>query len=286
MIARWTRPGRHVPLVVRWWELRVSPGARHPRTIEAALAAGYEVVVGMGVAADFASSGVIDVELDDDGEPLAAWAGHAVLVVGYDRALGRFEAKNSWGLGAGNQGYIRLTYDYIRTHASAAGVVLQVRSGQLPSAAIPAANGGPSQPPSVPRAATPAPPSLQPPRTTAPWTAIASDIMATMREPNPTWSLDGCTYTARDNTRSGDAYFPFDVRVILRDVTLVPDGAMSRLVCRNSANCVTYARVPGAAYPPNMAPHQRPQAWTPNNLATPAVRDRWKALVDACATAP
>jgi hypothetical protein len=60
--------------------------ARQPRYLEAILASGREVVVGMGVA-DWTNidKGPIDVRLDENGAPMGAVAGHAMLLVGYQR---------------------------------------------------------------------------------------------------------------------------------------------------------------------------------------------------------
>lgn len=38
--------------------------------------------------------------------------GHAVAVVGYDDAAGRFIGRNSWGAKWGQQGYFTIPYEY------------------------------------------------------------------------------------------------------------------------------------------------------------------------------
>jgi hypothetical protein len=88
----------------------------NPRYLESILAAGYPIVVGVKVAGWSDYQKTIDVQLDKDGEPLESDGGHAMLLVGYDRADEYFLFKNSWGAALGDGGYIRLSYDYMRTY--------------------------------------------------------------------------------------------------------------------------------------------------------------------------
>ena len=96
------------------------------RTIERLLDEDRDIVFGTIVAWNSSdTSGIIDVKLGPAGQPIFGAGGHAMLIVGYDRRTGRddgddrpyFIAKNSWGDDYGHDGYLYLTYDYIRTYA-------------------------------------------------------------------------------------------------------------------------------------------------------------------------
>ena len=67
-----------------------------------------------------------DVIVDSDtNAATTAPGGHAMLVVGYDRTGkdehggGHIIVKNSWGTAWGDNGYTKLTYDYVRQYAGA-----------------------------------------------------------------------------------------------------------------------------------------------------------------------
>lgn len=95
--------------------------AENTNYLESILAAGNDIVFGVFVAgADWTDTtidtGIIDVQLVG-GNPAAAYAGHAMLMVGYNRPGNYFEMKNSWGADSGHAGYVRLSYEYVQTYA-------------------------------------------------------------------------------------------------------------------------------------------------------------------------
>ncbi len=95
--------------------------AENTSYLESVLAAGNDIIFGIYVAgADWSDptidTGVVDVQLVG-GNPAAAYAGHAMLMVGYNRAGNYFEMKNSWGADSGHAGYVRLSYEYVQTYA-------------------------------------------------------------------------------------------------------------------------------------------------------------------------
>lgn len=93
------------------------PSIRNPAYLEVLLALGYDVVIALGVAwRSGEENSTIDVVIEN-GQPRAESGGHAMLLVGYDRASGYFVAKNSLGPSWGYSGYARLSYDYITTYA-------------------------------------------------------------------------------------------------------------------------------------------------------------------------
>ncbi len=104
---------------------RVAPGknrpaVNHPPTIEAAVASGHEIVLGLGIAGTAWRGGAkrrVDVELDEQGQVLQPVGYQAVVLVGYDRKTETFIAKSSWGIHKGDRGYLSLAYDYIRAYA-------------------------------------------------------------------------------------------------------------------------------------------------------------------------
>lgn len=106
-------------LIFRDSELTKDEGMsiNNPKYLEAILAAGYPVVLSTHVAGWTKLRSVIDVQLDERGEPLEFDGGHAMLLVGYNRKKQYFIFKNSWGSWAGYGGYLRLSYDYLRTYA-------------------------------------------------------------------------------------------------------------------------------------------------------------------------
>ena len=120
---------------------RPSPTAKsadNPAYIEAWLAAGYDVVIGVGWAVNHKTAyglsnirGIIDVN-KVNGKRAKAEGGHAMSIVGYNRngdkkiGGGYFIVKNSWGTGHGDGGYIKLSYDYIRAYAWSGLVIADV----------------------------------------------------------------------------------------------------------------------------------------------------------------
>ena len=88
---------------------------KNTRYLEALLHQGYDVVVGTWASWDDKdNNGVLDPVLDSNGEPLGR-GGHAMLIVGYNRAQRYFILKNSWNRGWGHGGYGYFSYDFVRT---------------------------------------------------------------------------------------------------------------------------------------------------------------------------
>jgi C1A family cysteine protease len=80
-----------------------------------ALANGYTPIVGFLVYSSFMNRAVVNSGMmpypNVNTETLLG--GHAVLLVGYDNATQRFIAKNSWGVGWGDNGYFYMPYQVI-----------------------------------------------------------------------------------------------------------------------------------------------------------------------------
>jgi len=94
--------------------------ANDPSFLENFLYNGYDIVYGLYVAGTewndgTAESGVVDVQ-QQNGKPAPAYAGHAMLMVGYNSVDKYFIFKNSWGTGHGHSGYFYVSYDYITTY--------------------------------------------------------------------------------------------------------------------------------------------------------------------------
>jgi hypothetical protein len=105
--------------------------ATNTKFLESLLFAGHDVVMGVYVAGNdwndgTSESGVIDVQKDAQGNPAAAYGGHAMLLVGYDSAKGYFIFKNSWTASRGHAGYFYLSYEYLQTYAKYGFAVLGV----------------------------------------------------------------------------------------------------------------------------------------------------------------
>jgi hypothetical protein len=99
----------------------------NPRYLEALLRAGHDIVFGTHVAGwSYPYTGIIDVQLGPGGDPLPSVGGHAMLIVGYNRPQEYFIVKNSWGTDRGQDGYVYLSYDYIRTYAKYGYVITDV----------------------------------------------------------------------------------------------------------------------------------------------------------------
>lgn len=85
-----------------------------PAMIQRAMADGFPVICGIGVyesieSAIAAKSG--QVTLPTPGERLRG--GHAIVLVGYDLALQRYQFRNSWGPKWGDSGYGTLPFNYV-----------------------------------------------------------------------------------------------------------------------------------------------------------------------------
>lgn len=104
--------------------------------LESWVRAGYDVVYGVEVAgSDWGdgtlSSGVVDVQLDANGDPVGSGGGHSMLLVGYDRAKDYLIFKNSWGADSGHGGYVYLSYDYVQVYGKYGYAVMDVRGPGL-----------------------------------------------------------------------------------------------------------------------------------------------------------
>ena len=102
--------------------------ANNTNYLEALLHEGRDVVMGLYVAGNDWSdgtteSGTIDVQMSG-GNPAEAYAGHAMLLVGYNQAQNYFIFKNSWGPERGHAGYLHISYEYVQTYAKYGYVVL------------------------------------------------------------------------------------------------------------------------------------------------------------------
>lgn len=110
------------------------PIINNPDYLEGLLFRDYNIVFGTQVAWGRKpdANGVFDVILDKYKNPLESNGGHAMLIVGYDRSgnngtLPYFIVKNSWGEDFGKQGYMYLSYDYVRTYAKYGYIVYNIR---------------------------------------------------------------------------------------------------------------------------------------------------------------
>jgi C1A family cysteine protease len=90
---------------------------KNTRFLEALLFQGYDVVFGCYASWDDKdNNGVLDPLLDNNGQPLSK-AGHAMLIVGYNRTDQYFIVKNSWHTTWGHSGYGYFSYNFIRACA-------------------------------------------------------------------------------------------------------------------------------------------------------------------------
>lgn len=95
--------------------------------IESMIAAGYPVIVGVSVfesfeSASVASTGVMPMPADSE----QCVGGHAVLVVGYDKAAGTLTVRNSWGDSWGMKGYFTMPREYLSKYGSDFWVIKKV----------------------------------------------------------------------------------------------------------------------------------------------------------------
>jgi C1A family cysteine protease len=113
----------------------LGPSIANPDYLEAILANDHDIVFGTHVAwFQPDANGVLDVKLDNFGNPEQSRGGHAMLIVGYDRTgpVPFFILKNSWGDDAGHDGYFHLSYDYIREYAKYGYIIGSVRTDMPP----------------------------------------------------------------------------------------------------------------------------------------------------------
>jgi len=104
--------------------------ANNTNYLESVLSSGYDIVYGLKVAGTdwndgSAETGVVDVQVVG-GSPAPAYAGHAMLLVGYNRPAQYFVFKNSWGSDRGHAGYFRVSYAYLQTYGKYGFYILSV----------------------------------------------------------------------------------------------------------------------------------------------------------------
>ncbi len=105
--------------------------------LEALIYRGYNVVIGVWASWDDKdNNGILEPVLDPNGQPVGK-AGHAMLVVGYDRARQYFIVKNSWRNTWGHQGYGHFHYNFVRSCAKY-GYVVDAVTPAAPSKPVPA----------------------------------------------------------------------------------------------------------------------------------------------------
>jgi hypothetical protein len=101
--------------------------------LESLIDDGHDIVLGMFVVGinETTAQGIIKVHCNPDThEPYCPSAGHALLLLGYDADQGYFIAKDSRGTGWGHNGYLYLSYDYIRAYAKYGFVVKSIKVTQ------------------------------------------------------------------------------------------------------------------------------------------------------------
>lgn len=87
---------------------------KNTRYLEALLFQGYNIVFGCYASWDDKdNNGILDPLLDANGQPVSS-AGHAMLIVGYNRTDQYFIVKNSWDSTWGHSGYGYFSYDFFR----------------------------------------------------------------------------------------------------------------------------------------------------------------------------
>ncbi|MBL8153591.1 MAG: C1 family peptidase [Anaerolineae bacterium] len=90
---------------------------KNTRYLEALLYQGYNIVFGCYASWDDKdNNGVLDPLLNSNGSPVSN-AGHAMLIVGYNRTNQYFIVKNSWAATWGHSGYGYFSYDFLRSCA-------------------------------------------------------------------------------------------------------------------------------------------------------------------------
>lgn len=254
--------------------------ANNPKLLEAWVASGSEVILSVSVAGGLRPNEVIDVRLGEDGNPLGSVGGHALLLTGYNRATGWFEAKNSWGVWPNNDGYLKLSYDYIRAYARDASVILDLRPVSRPRApATPQQAAVPVAP--TRSLALPASALLQNAAATSSG-GLATEIMSRHRPNGASWTVAGCSYT--EPLYRQQANLPWRATVDLSKVASIGRrNGFDEFLCANvSGACVSFARISApvnAPSPPTL------RLWLPDypsGAVRDEMRDRWQRLVDAC----
>lgn len=95
----------------------VGESIKNTRYLEALLFQGYDIVFGCYASWDDKDNNdILDPVLKSDGSP-AFTAGHAMLIVGFNRTENFFIVKNSWDVTWGHNGYGYFHYNFIRSCA-------------------------------------------------------------------------------------------------------------------------------------------------------------------------
>ena len=96
--------------------------------LENIVSQGFDIIITIGAAfGRHDTDHVYDVMRDGEDMPWAPTDAHCVVIVGYERSARKpfFICRNSWGEDTGADGYLLLSYDYVRTYALYGAVVLQ-----------------------------------------------------------------------------------------------------------------------------------------------------------------
>jgi len=82
--------------------------------VKSALAAGFPVVIGIGVYESFESTTVAHTGIVPMPSPNEGFlGGHALVLFGYNDAMQPFTTRNSWSTSFGDGGYVYLPYAYV-----------------------------------------------------------------------------------------------------------------------------------------------------------------------------
>jgi C1A family cysteine protease len=104
--------------------------------LEAWLNAGFDIVYGVEVAGtDWGDgtlrTGIVDVQVDANGDPAPSVGGHSMVLIGYNRVQDYLIFKNSWGANSGHAGFVYLSYDYVETYGKYGYAVMDVKGPGL-----------------------------------------------------------------------------------------------------------------------------------------------------------
>ena len=106
---------------------------KNTRYLESLLFQGYNIVFGCYASWDDKdNNGILDPLLDSNGKPVGT-AGHAMLIVGYNRTDQYFIVKNSWASTWGHSGYAYFSYNFVRACAKYGFVIDTVVPAAPPS---------------------------------------------------------------------------------------------------------------------------------------------------------
>lgn len=93
-------------------------GAIKTRKVKKRLATGNPVLIGMRIRQNLRTP-TTNFWIPTEGQTQSA-GDHAMVIVGYDNALGAFEVMNSWGKGWGNEGFLWIKYEDFEEYAISA----------------------------------------------------------------------------------------------------------------------------------------------------------------------